>query len=448
MPTQHEEGRSPAPAENHIDLDTLRADAVAEASRMIAENNQRSAELLAMGRKFDCLELAEKAIADGTSVADFNGVVLEHVAGQRSQDAPQVGFRAEMGALDADKFRAAAQDAILIRGGRASGQNDLASMTLREMARECLARNGHRPPAHANEMIGRALTTSDFPLILANVANKSVLEGFEKANETWSSWCATGSVADFKINSRVRAGETDDLDELPEEAEYKYGTRSEQREQYSIATYGKMFVLSRQAIINDDLSLLTDIPASHGEAAARKIGDVAYAVLTANANMGDGVPLFHTSTHGNLAASGGALSVDTLGAAFTAMKKQKDIGGKRRLNIRPQFLLAPVAVEVAAETFFASTLIGTQAQPNVPNIYSGSVLTRVYDSRLDDASATAWYLAGPKGKTVTLFFLDGMQAPYMETRQGWSVDGAEWKVRIDCGAKAMSWKALYKNAGQ
>jgi hypothetical protein len=34
----------------------------------------------------------------------------------------------------------------------------------------------------------------------------------------------------------------------------------------------------------------------------------------------------------------------------------------------------------------------------------------------------------------------------MEMRQGWSVDGVEYKVRIDAVAKAVDWKALAKNA--
>ncbi|MCP4717551.1 MAG: hypothetical protein GY868_20715 [Deltaproteobacteria bacterium] len=81
------------------------------------------------------------------------------------------------------------------------------------------------------------------------------------------------------------------------------------------------------------------------------------------------------------------------------------------------------------------------------NLYSGSYFTRVYETRLDDADPAAWYLAGPRGKTVVMFFLNGVQVPYLETQQGWSVDGTEYKVRIDAGAKAVDWKGLYYNDG-
>jgi hypothetical protein len=37
--------------------------------------------------------------------------------------------------------------------------------------------------------------------------------------------------------------------------------------------------------------------------------------------------------------------------------------------------------------------------------------------------------------------------PYLESRNGFTVDGVEFKVRIDAGAKAMDWKALASNDG-
>ena len=48
---------------------------------------------------------------------------------------------------------------------------------------------------------------------------------------------------------------------------------------------------------------------------------------------------------------------------------------------------------------------------------------------------------------MTVFFLNGNQTPYLESREGFNMDGVEYKVRIDCGAKAVDWRALYKNDG-
>jgi len=291
---------------------------------------------------------------------------------------------------------------------------------------------------------------------MANVANKSLAQGWETAPETWQIWCDTGSVPDFKTNYVPRMSEFDDLDEVPEHGEYTYGKFTEAQESYTIATYGKLFAITRQAIINDDLGAITRVPAARGEAAARKVGDVAYAVLTANAAMGDSVALFH-ATHANFVAngSGAAPGTATITAGVLAMGIQTDLRGLRRLNIRPEYLIAPKALEGGTEIFLQtfqysdSDTVATDSSlaATRKNIYAGDYFTRVYDARLDDSDAAAWFLAARKGQTVTVFFLDGVQAPYMEQQAGWTVDGTEYKVRIDCAAKALDWVGLYMNDG-
>lgn len=229
----------------------------------------------------------------------------------------------------------------------------------------------------------------------------------------------------------MRPGEVEDLEKIEELREYEYGTRSEAQEQYAIATYGKMYNLSRQMIINDDLSALTDIPREHGEAAARKVGDIAYSTFFANETMGDLVDLFHEDHNNRF----GPLpwTIKNLGEVVAAMRLQMDIGKRRRLNIRPQYLIAPVGMETMLEQFFRSNLEGTQAKPNLINPFAGSYLQRIYEARVDEQNELAKrnrvYLAGPKGKTVTVFFLNGNQKPYLETKNGWSRDGVEFKVR-------------------
>lgn len=418
----------------------------------VRAEQERMFEIRAMCGQAGIIDEADKLIKEMKSVEQARVVIFDKLVAT-APTRGGAGYRApiEMGRDERDKFRSAAVDGLLIRSGAriekpADGSRDIVGYSLREMARESLRIAGKPFGGDVMEMLGRALTTSDLPYILSNVANKSLFEGFETAPESWTVWCETGSVSDFKENSSVRASETDDLDEIREDDEYKYGSMKEGKEAYKIATYGKLFKLSRQTLINDDLSVLTDTPRKHGEAAARKIGDIAYAVLTANSNMGDGIALFD-SAHGNI-GTGGVPGETTVAEAIKKMKLQKDLNGKRRLNIRPQFFLAPVAVEGSAEVFFNSMQYAgdTKAATRV-NPYAGSYFTRVYEARLDDTSATAWYLAGPKGKTVKVFFLNGNSTPYLEQKEGWNVDGVEFKVRIDAGAKAMDWKALVKNAG-
>ncbi len=348
-----------------------------------------------------------------------------------------------------ENFRAAAVASLSQRAGLRPAKNisisELSDLSFSALARESLRVARLQVPGDAREMFSRALTTSDFPYILSNVAEKSLFEGFDDIEEAWKICFDTGSVSNFKTHSSVRASESDDLEEVKESGEFKHGSRGEAQEEYHILTYGKIYSLSRQALINDDLNALTDPARMHGEAAARKIGDIAFAALTGSVVMGDGVTLFH-SNHSNI-GSAGSLSASAIGEAIKLMKMQKDIKGSRCLNIRPRFFIAPVAIESSSEQFFTSVIDPGKAINGVNNPYAGEYFTRVYEPRLDDLSATAWYLAGAKGKTVKVFFLDGKQKPYIESRPGWNVDGVEYKIRIDAGAKAMDWRALVKNAG-
>jgi hypothetical protein len=434
-------------------------DVSGEISRAISAERERFSEIHAMGVRFDIGSQAAEMIRDGLSVDQARAKVLEIVA-EKQAAQPQPGFRvAQVGADERDKFRTAAEDGLLLRSGKtvdkpADGASDLAGYSLRELARHSLLLANQPTGGDVMGMLGRAMTTSDLPGILANVANKSLLAGYETAGETWQVWCDTGSVPDFKTNTLASIGEFSDLDEVPESTEYKYGERVDARETFNLVTYGKLFAITRQTLINDDLGALTDTPMMMGEAAARRVGDLPYAVLTANGNMRDGVALFNAAAHGNVGTQG-LIGATTLAEAIFLMKLQQDLSGLRRLNIRPEYVIAPVRAEGAAEIFFNSTVFSdglantTAVGSTRTNVYGGTRFTRVYDARLDGAAGnqTAWYVAGPKGKTVRVVFLNGQQTPFMESRQGWNVDGVEFKVRIDAAAKAVDWKALLSNAG-
>ncbi|MCP4747985.1 MAG: hypothetical protein GY874_17885 [Desulfobacteraceae bacterium] len=415
----------------------------------IADERTRTAEINSMCAQFSCGHLADDMVRSGLSLDIARQKVMKHLA---AQDTP-VPVRATIQADEKDKFRSAAGDAMLMRSGfdiekPASGAEGLCGYSLTELARHALRVSNQQTRGNAMEMIGRALTSTDFPLLLANTVNKSLQQGWEEAEETWRTWCGTGSVSDFKKHSRPRLSEAADLDLMPEKMPYKYGERSEEQEEYQIATYGKMEAITRQTIINDDLGAFTDIPRSHGEAASRKVGDVAWAALLDNALMGDGRALFHAK-HNNLnQKKQGPVGVEILGNTIAAMKQQKDMAGKRRLNIRPIFFVAPTALEGSCEVFFRSEKFDDDsASATRANPYAGKYFNRIYEPRLDDFSETAWYLSAARGKTIKVFFLNGVQKPYVEQTKGWSVDGVEYKVRIDVGAKAMDWRGLQRNDG-
>jgi hypothetical protein len=69
------------------------------------------------------------------------------------------------------------------------------------------------------------------------------------------------------------------------------------------------------------------------------------------------------------------------------------------------------------------------------------------DPRLDADDAAKWHMAADPSQhdTIELTFLDGNKVPHIETKDGWNVDGVEYKVRHDFVAAAVDYRGLYHN---
>lgn len=416
---------------------------------LMQSERTRAAEIMDMGRVHGIEGDELRGLLVGNYTLDQAGRAMLGLLAERSGIAGGGGHRHPARVLhdERDRFRAASIDSLLVRAGipvdkPAAGHEELMGLSLRELARDCLRRAGQRTGGYVLDWVGRALTTSDLPNILMDVANKSILFGWDSAPETWQLWCGTGQTSDFKPGHEVRLGEFDDLDEMKENDEYKYAGLKDAQEAYQIATFGKAFRIGRQTLIDDDLGMLTSVPQAMGEAASRTVGDVAWAALISNATMGDNKALF-CADHGNI-KSIAAFDVAGLGLAIQQMTAQKDLNQKRRIRVIPVFFLSPTSLFVTAEKFFGSDVIGTQGEPNVKNPFSGTFRqeNRIYEPRLDDFGVNVFFLAGPKGRTVKVFFLNGVQKPFMDAENDWNTDGRKFKVRIDVGSKAMDWRGL------
>lgn len=317
-------------------------------------------------------------------------------------------------------------------------------MTLRELARMSLADRGVGVASYnPMQMIAMAFThtTSDFGNILLDVANKSILQGWNEAEETFDLWTKKGQLSDFKTATRVGMGGFNSLRTVREGAEYKYVTTSDKKETIALATYGELFSISRQAIINDDMSMLTDIPMKLGRAAKATIGDLVYVILTKNEKMrSDNKPLF-SADHGNTIKGG--MDVDTIGNGRTAMRKQKE--GERTLNIRPAFMLVPTALEIAAiQVVGSGSVKGADVNANIINPIR-NIAEIITEPRLDINSDTTWYMTSAKGTdTIEVAYLNGVDTPYIDQQEGFTSDGVTTKVRIDAGVAPVDYRGLVR----
>nr|DAL94863.1 MAG TPA: major capsid protein [Caudoviricetes sp.] len=419
----------------------------ADLAKAMEQERKRTSEITALFRDFN-VEGADEAIVMGVSVDEARAMVMDQLRARNK------GVSVTIGEAESDKFRAAAQDAVLMAAGLpvaepAPGANELRGYSMIELARESLRRECDTKANFGDNMeMARAAvnSTSTFPAIMSNLANKSVMVGFNEAETTFQIWAGKGSNRDFKEAARVALSEAGNLELVPEGGQFQQDVFKEASARTKVATYGKIFSLTRQAIINDDLGLFSKIATKYGSAAKRLVNKMVYAQLTGDVKMQDNIALFDDK-HGNIAKTGEALSVKAIAKAITAMRRQKGIQGTANLNITPKYLVVPPELEVTAYQIVNSTAAVDGTNSGVVNPYKGRFVI-VADAELTDPDA--WYLVADASQhdTIEVTYLNGVETPRLETRQGFDVDGIEYKVAFDCGVSALDFRGLYKNAGK
>lgn len=450
------------PEEQKLTPDTSTARALEEKvivdnarKQFMAEEKSRISDIDNLfGRFGQFSELKSECIVAQKSVDESRKLLLD----QLGKDAtPCQGVRIDV-QDDSEKFRKALETEIAVRSGVSDEKDRLVNTGLRshsmtEMARLCLERAGERSGNLSKmELVSRAFThsTSDFPLVLANVANKSLLKGFSAVPNTFQPFVSEAELQDYKIKSLVDITGIADLEKVSEGGEYKNTTVGERGEVYKLDDYGNMISITRQAIINDDLGAFTRALSKLGAKASRKLGDIVYNILLNNPLMGDGNALFSVP-HKNLDAVAAAISIDSINKGMVAMRTQTEAGSTDPLGVSAAFIVTGVRNEMVARKVLHSTTTLGQDNPAVINPYQNR-LGIIVDERIDAAAgagAMPWFLVASPViyDTIELGYLAGESTPILESKEGWRVDGIEYKVRMTAAAKALAWQTFYKNPG-
>ncbi len=425
------------------------------------EANRSAAEVLALCERHALgAGFAADLIRRGLSLDAARAAILDKLVEADAPAArgsePVAATARGTGAGDA-AYRDAMSEALLHRHNPGRAQltdraREFRGLTLLELARHALDRRGiatrglSKMELAIEALIGRSglHSTSDFPLILANAANKTLRAAYDTTPRTFTVWARQAVITDFKPVARNQLGGAPDLLRVPESGEFTYGTIGESREVYALVTYGRIVGITRQTLINDDLDAFTRIPSAFGAAAADLESDLVYSIFSTNPNMADGNPLFHAS-HANLGTAG-TISETTLAEAYRLFGNQRGLEG-RQISVLPRYIITPPGVR------------SVEARKNVtattPNAVAGVIafanrLEPIEEARLIPAAGPdPWFLAADPSRidTIEFAYLEGQQGVYTETRSGFEVDGIEIKARHDFAAKAIDWRGLFRNAG-
>lgn len=407
------------------------------------------------------VEFANQHIDAGAEIAAVRSAALDEVVRRTTSGIVTTTPRIVVGQDHADpEVRARHMgEALYTRINPAHTPSEAArqytGLSMVDMARDCLRYRGIAVTGGGGaEIVRRALhAVSDFPIILGDSVGRTLRDTYTAVPSALKALGRQVNAPDFRTRHRLALSEAPRLEKVNESGEIKAGTLVEAEETYKVATYARRVGLSRQAIVNDDLSVFVSLSRRLGQAAAATEAQLLVELLTANSGLGptmaDGDPLFHVD-HGNVAPTPGtpwALVTPPafeplLAEARLLMRKQTGLSGEL-IAIAPRFLVVPSAGETAAEKILAAITPNTS---EAVNVFAGR-LTLVVEPRLTDPDA--WYLAASPAEADGLewSYLDGFEGPQVESYTVPGIDGVEVSVRLDFGAGFVDHRSWVRNAG-
>ena len=431
-----------------------------DAQRAIQEERERISEITSLARSFD-MDPAQ-AISDGTTVDQYRAHVLDQMMNQRRPVATGV----QVGQDEGDKFRAAASDGLLMRAGvsptaPAEGSQELRGTSLRDLAIECLSREGR----NVNELLRKDSTelfmdlcrqfynpSAAFPAIMDQTIRKAIVELYNHVPTTFQQFTTKGSLSDFKetADHEYVIGGVGDFLLVPENGEIKPDQpRTELLPQRKLDTYAKQFSMTRQAFVNDDIGFLTRVPGLYAQAAKKTIDKQVYNVLFNNPAIFDGVQLFHAD-HKNVIGVGTAPTQAAIQAAILQMQKQVDQFGEP-IYMTPRRIIVPVGYEFDLAVIFKSTQITGSTNNDINPLYNYPL--EIIQSPLLNAmageNACPWFLqADPSSaRGIQVDYLNGQETPTVRRMETPGQLGFVWDIWLDWGISVRDFRGFVKNPG-
>jgi hypothetical protein len=398
-------------------------------------------------------EIEAKAIAEGWDLSKAELAVLRAV--RPKAPAVNVGAR---GASEQAVINAAAMG-LMGRWDLAEADNPAAAEQARgfrhslDLAAACVRASGQEPPRGTHALIRASLSTNALAVALGESGNRIAREALAASPPTITLIGNPMDLVNFKetkiLSPVLRRG----FEQMAPGGELHHANLEEELQTSVKAdTYGEMFTVTLQDVMNDDLGTIPQLVVALTRNGARKLNDVGWTLVLANPSDWFG------TGHGNLITGGTTvLSAEGLRQGIQAFRKQTDADG-RPLDIAPAFLAVPPELEETGAALLSSTELaryvadGTDRQPT-GNPYQGK-LSLIVEPRLSNAaftenSETAWFLFGPPGLgAVNIGYVGGTRAPTIEqVALPANVLGIGFRAYWDFAVALGEYRAALKSAG-
>ncbi len=345
-----------------------------------------------------------------------------------------------------------------------------------------LLSNSRGLPDHRLEYeIREAMTTTDFPLLFADVTDRQMLASYQAIDPVWKKYMRLKTVnrlypwvggKRFAIsNSGMRLGE------VAEKGEYLALKKTEVKYDIYARKYGNQVDISWEALIADKIGALKDTPNEFAWLAANTEHYNAVNLYANDVNIlgshaaGD---LYDDSTAGEINAAALPLTINNLEITVAAMQAFRHPSGQPMRNKPKYLVVSDGGLEFTARQILTSAnkmwVTGVAAAVPYPtkNVISDYGLELVVDPWLSIAglngfTANSWYLfAEPRNiAAIECDYLEGherpeicMKASNKVTIGGGAInpmsgdfesDNIFYRVRQCFGANKLDWRATYLN---
>lgn len=277
---------------------------------------------------------------------------------------------------------------------------------------------GKKPVHYLRE----AMTTSDFPYLFGDILDRQLLAAYRETPQVFRNFCAVKTVPDFRTVRRyTMSGAESVLDTVAEQGEYTESALSEDYYEYSVKKYGRRIPFSWEAMINDDLDALKDVPARFGRASRRTESKFATELYVDS--TGPHASLYDAATYGNVITGNPALSVAALQTAMQVLAAQTDSDGEPIVIETVEFVVPP-ALEITAQNILNALQLeliesgGTTNQKMIVANWMRNRMRLSVDPYIPIVATTngntSWFLFANPGNgrpALEMGFLRGHEAP-------------------------------------
>jgi hypothetical protein len=326
-----------------------------------------------------------------------------------------------------------------------------------------------------------AMTTSDFPILLGGIMDRTLLGGYREYPASYEMWCKINrNVKDFRTISRAFLNLADGaLDTVPQQEEYPFAGAGEGQYTYAVQKFGRKFKFSWESFVNDNLGAFSEVPMALGRAARRTTARFAASLICGAAGPN---PVFFSAANGNMMnGNNSALSQTSLAAAANLLAQQMDNGGEPIFN-DPAVLVVPPslkltamqivnALQIRAQNAGGADVAGTVQLDTVNLFQNLKIAVEPYISRIITAGTvgrTSWFLAADPAQSerpaVELGFLQGHEEPQIAMKSpnavmvgggdvnafggDFDTDSIEFRVRHIVGGTLMDPRMMVGSFGQ